>query len=153
MRSLELKIPPVAVFLVFGWLMWVIARALPAVTLSLPGTAIVAVGLSTFGAVLGISGILAFRRHETTVHPTRPDRASAVVREGVYRFTRNPMYLGLALLLLAWAAWLGNIVSVVFVPAFIAWMTRFQIRPEERAMLAKFGPAFRDYMGSVRRWM
>ena len=153
MRSLELKIPPVAVFLVFGGLMWVIASALPAVTLSVPGAAIVAAVLAAIGAALGISGILAFRHHGTTVHPTYPDKASAVVSEGVYRFTRNPMYLGLAMLLLAWAAWLGNLVSAVFVPSFIAWMTRFQIRPEERALLEKFGPAFRDYTESVRRWM
>jgi protein-S-isoprenylcysteine O-methyltransferase Ste14 len=153
MHRLELKIPPVAVFLVFVALMWAIARALPAAALPVPAARIVAAVLATAGVALGVAGILAFRRHGTTVHPVHPHKASAIVSEGVYRYTRNPMYLGLALFLLAWAVWLGNFVSVACVPVFIAYMTRFQIRPEEHALLTKFGPDFRHYMESVRRWI
>jgi protein-S-isoprenylcysteine O-methyltransferase Ste14 len=153
MNRLELKIPPVAVFVAFGALMWAIARALPQATLPVPGAAALAATLSALGAALAVAGILAFRRQDTTVHPIHPHKASAIVSEGIYRYTRNPMYLGLALFLLAWAAWLGNLVSFTGVPAFVAYMTRFQIRPEERALLAKFGPAFSDYMQTVRRWM
>ncbi len=153
MSSLELKIPPVAVFLVFGALTGVLAAKTPQASFSLPGAAAVAALLAALGAALCVAGVLAFRRHGTTVHPFHPDKSSAIVSEGVYRYTRNPMYLGLALLLLAWAAWLGNIASLVCVPAFTAYMTRFQIQPEERALLAKFGPAYSDYMNSVRRWI
>lgn len=153
MDNLELKIPPVAVFLACGALMWAIARALPELALPVPGAAMVAAVLAGIGATLGVAGILAFRRHGTTVHPIHPDKASAIVSEGIYRYTRNPMYLGLALILLAWGAWLRNPVCFACVPAFIAYMTRFQIRPEERALLAKFGSAFGDYMRSVRRWI
>ena len=153
MQSLELKIPPVAVFLVFGALIWVIDRAVPAAAFTLPGAAIIAAALAGVGAFFGVAGILAFRRQGTTVHPIHPDRASAVVTVGVYRFTRNPMYLGLALFLLAFAIRLGNLVAVAFVPAFMAYMTRFQIRPEERVLLAKFGAEFGNYMQSVRRWI
>ena len=153
MDKLELKVPPVAVFVVFGALMWGLAGALPGLFFPVPGAAIIAAVLASIGAALGVAGLLAFRRHGTTVHPIHPDKASAIVSEGVYRHTRNPMYLGLALFLLAWGAWLSNLVSLAGVPAFIAYMTRFQIRPEEQALLAKFGPAFGDYMQSARRWL
>jgi len=153
MRRLELKIPPVAVFLVAGALMWAVARALPKLVLPVPGAAMVATVLAAIGVALGVAGIIAFRRQGTTVHPVHPHKASAVVSEGVYRYTRNPMYLGLALFLLAWAVWLGNLVSLACVPAFIAYITRFQIRPEERALLEKFGPDFGRYMESVSRWL
>lgn len=153
MRYLELKLPPVAVFLVFGALMWALAEMMPQASLRVPGAAIITAILAVSGAATAVMGILAFRRHETTVHPIHPDRASTIVSEGVYRYTRNPMYLGLALFLLAWAAWLGNLVSLALVPAFVGYMTRFQVQPEERALLAKFGSAFSDYMQTVRRWI
>jgi protein-S-isoprenylcysteine O-methyltransferase Ste14 len=153
MHRLELKIPPVAVFVVAGALMWAFARALPELALPVPGAAIVAAVVAAIGVALGVAGIIAFRREGTTVHPVHPEKASAVVSEGVYRYTRNPMYLGLALLLLAWAVWLGNLVAIACVPPFIAYMTRFQIQPEERALLEKFGPDFGRYMESVRRWL
>ncbi len=153
MHGLELKIPPVVVFLVCGALMWVLADRIPQAGLAPPGAPVVAGALAMLGAALGIAGILAFRRRGTTVHPVHPEKASAVVSEGVYRFTRNPMYLGLALFLLAWATWLGNLVALAGVPAFMAYMTRFQIRAEERALLAKFGTEFESYMNTVRRWI
>ncbi len=153
MHGLELKIPPVAVFLVCGALMWALADRIPQAAFALPGARVVAAVLTTVGATLGLAGILAFRRHGTTVHPVHPDRASAIVSEGIYRYTRNPMYLGLALFLLAWSAWLGNFLALACVPAFMAYMTRFQIRPEERALLAKFGTEFANYMNAVRRWI
>ena len=153
MQRLELKVPPVAVFLIFGALMWAAAKYLPSASFSLPGAIMIAVTLGATGAVLGVMGILAFRRHKTTVHPNYPEKSSAIVTEGIYRRTRNPMYLGLALILTAWATRLGNPVSLLGVPAFVAYITRFQIMPEERALLSRFGTPFRDYMDSVRRWM
>ena len=153
MQRLELKVPPVAVFLFFGALMWAAARFLPRVALSFPGAVPIAVTLGATGAVLGIMGVLAFRRNKTTVHPSYPEKSSAIVSEGIYRHTRNPMYLGLALILAAWGIRLGNFVSLLGVPVFIGYITRFQIIPEERALLARFGAPFREYMESVRRWM
>ena len=111
------------------------------------------VPLLVAGGVAGIGGVLAFRRHETTVDPTRPHKASALVVASVYRHTRNPMYLGLALVLAAWAMYLANLVALLVLPAFIAYMTRFQIKPEEEALLDKFGAEFALYMSRVRRWL
>lgn len=79
--------------------------------------------------------------------------SSALVRNGVYRFTRNPMYLGFLLVLAAWAAFLSSLMSVLALPCFIAYINKYQIEPEERALLAKFGAEFEQYAAAVRRWI
>jgi protein-S-isoprenylcysteine O-methyltransferase Ste14 len=84
----------------------------------------------------------------------QPAQAASMVTSGVYRFTRNPMYLGMFCLLAAWAAWLGRLAPLLAgLPAFVLYMNRFQIRPEERALEQRFGAAFREYAARVRRWI
>jgi protein-S-isoprenylcysteine O-methyltransferase Ste14 len=82
-----------------------------------------------------------------------PGAAGTVVSHGVYRFTRNPMYLGFLVALAGWAAHLSNAAAALLLPAFVFYMTQFQIKPEERALAAKFGPRFTQYMSRVRRWV
>ncbi len=153
MKALELKLPPVAVVLIIGVLMWSIARYLPIAPVLIAGKAIIAAVVALAGIALGVMGILIFRRAETTVHPSVPDKASAIVNSGVYRFSRNPMYLGLALILTGWAVFLGDAGNVILIAVFVAYMTQFQIKPEERVLEAKFGAAYSDYKSSVRRWL
>jgi protein-S-isoprenylcysteine O-methyltransferase Ste14 len=150
--ALELKIPPVGVFLLAGLAMWGISKSLPAATVGFPGQLAVAGALFIAGGVVGIGSVVAFRRRQTTVDPTEPHKASTLVTTGYYQYSRNPMYLGLALVLAAWATYLANPVSVLMLPAFIAYMTRFQIKPEERALLDRFGADFALYASRVRRW-
>lgn len=153
MQRLELKIPPVAVFLLIGAAMWQAAKRLPQADFAVPGAPLIAGALALAGAWLGLKAILDFRRKRTTVHPHYPEKASAIVDDGIYRYTRNPMYLGLAVFLLAWSVRLGNLASLAGLPLFIAYMTRFQVKPEERALLTKFGDPYRAYMAAVRRWI
>ncbi len=153
MRALELKIPPVGLFLLAGAAMWFAARYVPAADFPLPGRLLFVAVLLVAAGFVAIAGILAFRRQQTTVDPMRPDKASALVVAGIYRRTRNPMYLGLVLMLLAWSAYLTSIAALLLVPAFVAYMNRFQIRPEERTLLDKFGDAYAQYMREVRRWL
>ena len=153
MQQLELKIPPVAVFFLAGLLMKAIEVKLPMLTFETPGASAIAAFLAAVGIAIAGAGILAFRRHETTVLPHAPDRASAVVKDGIFRYTRNPMYLGLGCLLLAWAVKLGNVAALAGVVLFVSYMTRFQIVPEERALAAKFGAPFEAYLKTVRRWL
>jgi protein-S-isoprenylcysteine O-methyltransferase Ste14 len=100
-----------------------------------------------------LAGLAAFRRARTTVNPLQPDRASALVSAGIYRYTRNPMYLALAMALLAWGLWLGHAVAPCGVAIFVAWMNRYQIAPEERALAGLFGAEFERYRREVRRWL
>lgn len=105
------------------------------------------------GAALGVAGIWAFVRAKTTADPRRPHRATTLVTSGIYRYTRNPMYLGILLILAGWALYLGNLLSGLFLVVFVAYMTRYQIIPEERLLLENFGDEFNNYRAAVRRWV
>lgn len=153
MRALELKVPPVALVLLAGAGMFLVARYAPAFAWAVPGREVLAGLLFASGVVIAVAGVLAFRRMHTTVNPTRPETSSAVVSTGIYGITRNPMYLGMLLVLAAWAVWLGSVLALLFLPLFVAWMTRFQIVPEERALSDRFGPVYAEYRRSVRRWI
>jgi len=151
--SLELKIPPLIVALILGVLMWLIAAVTPGLTAALPYRSVVAGAVLLAGVGVALAGVVEFRRAHTTVDPTRPDHASAVVTGGIYSLTRNPMYVGFLLLLAAWAAWLGNLPACLALPAFVKYMNRFQIAPEERFLSGKFGTPYDDYLRRVRRWL
>ena len=97
--------------------------------------------------------MLGFRRAKTTVNPLKPDAASALVVRGVYRWTRNPMYLAMLLLLIAWVCIVSNWAALAMLPLFVAYLNRFQIGPEERALQARFGAEFESYRRQVRRWL
>ena len=89
----------------------------------------------------------------TTINPLRPHNASAIVSHGIYRYTRNPMYVGLLMFLTAWAVWLSNLLAFAVLPVFVACLTRLQIIPEERILTEKFGETYTRYAQNVRRWI
>jgi protein-S-isoprenylcysteine O-methyltransferase Ste14 len=151
MRALELRIPPLLLVLIVAMGMAVSAFVVPA-ALVVPARQAVATGLAVAGALFALAGVLAFRRHRTTVNPMTPGKSSALVATGIYRFSRNPMYLGFLLLLGGWGAYLANAVALLWLPAFVVYMNRFQIQPEERALTQSFGEQYLAYCRSVRRW-
>jgi len=132
-------------------LMWLIALPFPALDLGLPA----AVGAPFLAAALtvGAAAIYGFRKAKTTINPMTPEASSALVSGGVYRFTRNPMYLAMLLVLLGWACVVSNAAALVMLPVFVAYLNRFQIRPEEQALQARFGAGFESYRKRVRRWL
>lgn len=153
MKFLELKLPPVAVVLLCGAAMWFVADRFPKPGLGFPGQRIVVAAVFIVGLAVGIRGVYVFRRHATTVNPTTPEKVSTVVTSDVFSRTRNPMYLGLVLVLVAWTIFLGSLSAGLGVPVFIAYMSRFQIVPEERALARMFGAPYDDYRRKVRRWI
>jgi protein-S-isoprenylcysteine O-methyltransferase Ste14 len=153
MQWLELKIPPLLVWLVTAGAMFGMAYFAPRFSYTLAGSSAIALALVALGAGLAFAGVIAFRDKRTTVNPLTPSASSSVVSGGVYRVSRNPMYLGFLLALAGWAVYLSNAGAALLLPAFIAYMTQFQIKPEERALLAKFGSEFAQYMSRVRRWL
>jgi protein-S-isoprenylcysteine O-methyltransferase Ste14 len=152
-ERLELRLPPVALALICLAAMWGISCMLPSLDVDLPCRGLVSAVLGTLGVAIGLAGVLAFRRSRTTVDPTHPGRASALVGSGIYRVTRNPMYVALALGLAAAGIWFSNVPAMLVVPIFIAWITRLQIIPEERALRARFGAGYEHYAARVRRWL
>jgi protein-S-isoprenylcysteine O-methyltransferase Ste14 len=152
--SLELRVPPVAVALVAALCMWLLSRWTPGgLEWGKPWRLRTAVLLLAAGILVAVAGVVEFRRARTTVNPTKPQASSSMVRSGIYRHTRNPMYLGMLLMLAAWAAWLANPVALVVLPAFLLYINRFQIEPEERILARLFAGEFDTYRQSVRRWL
>jgi protein-S-isoprenylcysteine O-methyltransferase Ste14 len=154
MRFLELRIPPPLVGLVIAAVMWVIASTLPPLSplpasLRLP----TAITFALAGVAIGLSGVVSFRRAQTTVNPLKPETSTSLVSTGIYKFTRNPMYLGMLAVLLAWAAYLPSVLALIGPAAFALYITRFQIVPEEKVLHSLFGAAFVEYRQKVRRWL
>ena len=129
------------------------AWAAPMLQVGFRWATLTAILVAAAGAAIAIAGVIQFARARTTVNPLQPDAASSLVSGGVYRWTRNPMYLGMALVLLGWATYLSSIAALAVLPLFIVYITRFQIAPEERALEARFGAEFARYRKAVRRWL
>ena len=153
MKFLELKIPPPAVGLLMAALMWWIST----VTTPLDTPPVMRISSSIVIALIGgafdLAGLMAFLRLKTTVNPLKPEKTAALVSDGIYRVTRNPMYVGMLLFLIAWAVFLAAPLTLAGPLLFFSWINRFQITPEERMLAAKFGEAFEAYRRRVRRWL
>lgn len=153
MPNLDRKIPPLVVVALLAALMWSISGIGPQFAIPAQGRSLLAGLLAIAGVAVVLLGVLAFRAARTTTNPIQPELASSLVTGGVYRVTRNPMYLGMALLLSGWAMWLSALLPWAGPVLFVLYITRFQIRPEERALKDIFGEAYSRYAGHVRRWL
>ncbi|MEM7564642.1 MAG: isoprenylcysteine carboxylmethyltransferase family protein [Pseudomonadota bacterium] len=154
MSNLELKIHPPIILLISGVLAWIVAEISPGASISTSG---IQTGLCLLfvsgGLLLALAAVFGFHRVKTTIHPTHPNETSTLVTGGVYRHSRNPMYLGLLLILFGWMVMLGNLFSLIALVFFVWYLTRFQIRPEERILASKFGSEYAAYCSQVRRWI
>ena len=153
MSKLELKIPPLAVFLLFGAAMWVSDLLTPGYEFNALFRGVCIALLLFASAVFGIGGLYGFRQAETTVNPLDPERSTSLVTGGVYRLSRNPMYLALLLALAAWGLLLSNFYALAISGLFVPYMNRFQVLAEERAMEQLYGETFAAYREKVRRWI
>ena len=152
-NGLASKIPPLAIVVIVAAIMWAASSATPAFDFFLPARSLLPVSLALIGAVTCLSGVVSFRRAKTTVNPLNIDSTSSLVVSGIYKYTRNPMYLGFVLVLLGWAAFLSNLAAFVLLPAFVLYISRFQIRPEERVLASLFPDEYPAYRAKVRRWV
>lgn len=133
--------------------MALLARTCPECSFTLPGRTGLTIVLAGAGVCIAALGVGRFVRAKTTVDPLDPQRASTLVTTGIYRLTRNPMYLGLLLVLAAWAVYLAHPLPWVVLPLFILLLNRVQIAPEEAALTQLFGDEYRAYQKRVRRWL
>jgi protein-S-isoprenylcysteine O-methyltransferase Ste14 len=151
---MNIKIPPPIQTLIAAFLMWVIDLLVPMSFVfdkSLSGL-FVAI-LAVLACFLLLPALISFWKSNTTVNPLQPEKATSLVIEGVYRFTRNPMYLGMALILCAWGVYLANPFGLVVLFLYVFVMNAIQIKPEERALLKLFGDEYQSYCERVRRWI
>ncbi len=155
MLRLETTVPPLIWMMLAMLVSWLISRlSLDEWWIAGSGSDIVATIAGVAGIAIAVAGVVAFRQSSTTVNPHDIESASALVSNGPYRFTRNPMYLGMALLIAAWSLGVGTLVGLVAGEVlFVAVMTRLQIQPEERMLSAKFGVVYDQYCTRARRWL
>ena len=149
---MKLKVPPIFVFLAFGALMYLLDRFLPVGYFDFFGRRYLVKVLLIIAVCIGIISLFQFFKSKTTVDPTNPSKASKLVSSGLYQYSRNPMYLGMLLMLLAWGLWLGNAFNVLLAAGFVAYMNKFQIIPEEEILANLFGKEYAQYCTLVRRW-
>lgn len=149
---MELKVPPVIVFIVFALAMYLLNLVLPVGFFDFFGRILLAKILVGIAVVVGCLGLVPFFVKKTTVDPTKPEKASVLITNGVYKFSRNPMYFSLLVVLLALGILLGNAFNTLVAAGFVGYMNRFQIIPEERMLLEKFGKPYKEYLTRTRRW-
>ena len=157
MRWLEHRIPPPVIDLAGIGLMWWLARLFPSAQLwptgAYPFGVGAAIGLALAGGCIALAGVVEFRRARTTVNPLAPQRASTLVQTGIFGITRNPMYLGMLIVLAGWAVWLGSAAALLGLPLSVLLLNGLQIGPEERILRERFGQDYVDYTARVRRWL
>ncbi len=151
--TLELKIPPLLLTIICAALMGFVALVTPEFPVLDGVSGILSTTFLLAGALFAVLGVLAFSKADTTVNPTRPEASSVLVTWGVYRYTRNPMYVGFLFMLVGWGLYLSNAYALVFTAGFVGYMNRFQIQPEEKALESIFGAEFLAYKNRVRRWL
>lgn len=153
MSTLELKIPPLLLVLIFATLMWITPLYWQFNLLQESVTLVLFTCFVVIGLFIILIGVLTFKKCQTTVNPTKPEMTSSLVKVGIYTITRNPMYLGMTSCLVGWGFYLANPITVCYILGFIFYLNRFQIAPEEKTLTIIFKQEFIDYCTKVRRWI
>ncbi len=150
---MKLKIPPPLVGLFLGLLMWSLAKqtSFGSIEFGLSGS--LSLVILFVGLAIDVAAVIPFFMAKTTINPMKPNRASRLVNTGIYKYSRNPMYLGTLVLLIALMIWLGNAINVIFLGVFVWYITMFQIKPEEKVLEELFGEKYLSYKTEVRRWI
>ena len=153
MASLELKIIPPLQVIILGFVSWWLHRHSDFGHVHFGFEYVLSRGLLLLALAIAAGSIYQFWRHNTTVNPTRLSETRSLIKSGLFSLSRNPIYVADAVVLVAWSVYLGFWPALVSVPIFMAYVTRFQIVPEERVLIQKFGDEYSEYCRRVRRWI
>lgn len=149
---MALKLPPALVFVLFGGFMYLLATFLPVGYYDFLGRSLLIKILTGSAILIASISLFQFYRKKTSLDPKDLTKTSKLVTGGLYNYSRNPMYLAMLLLLLAWGLWLGNAFNTLLAAGFVAYMNAFQIEHEEAALKKQFGKEYEQYCRMVRRW-
>ena len=153
MSNFSLKIPPVAQGIIALICIWLLNRYMPIFYFDIAFKGTVAVAIICIGGLVGVLAVAAFIRMRTTLDPRYPPKANKLVVVGIYKYSRNPMYLAIVFILLGITVYLGAFSSLFVIIAFVVYINRFQIVPEEQMLEQKFGNKYLQYTKHVRRWI
>ena len=149
--DLKNKIPPPIVTLVFAALIYLSADLLP--HLMFEGQTFLSSIIAIFGLIILLLAVKEFVQFKTTINPLKPETSSVLVTSGIFKLSRNPMYLGMLLLIIGLWIKTGAVLGFILVASFIAYLNYFQIFPEEQAMKGLFSDKYKTYCQQVRRWL
>ena len=144
--------PPVA-FAIVAVAMWWIGRSVEFGRTSFAYQALIGIALIVLGVGIVAVSIRLFVVAGTTPNPMQPKNATQLVTSGAYSLSRNPMYVGDTVMLAGIAVWIGSVLNLVLIAAFVWTIDRFQIAAEEKALAEVFGNRYVAYRGKVRRWL
>ena len=148
---METKIPPPLVTLIFGMSIYFSREMFPAIEIQY--SLYLGIFLLLSGFFILVSAVRLFRKDKTTVNPLSPEQATKLVMDGIFKYSRNPMYLGMAIVLSSIAVFFNLLGGIILIALFCAYITKFQIIPEERAMRDLFSDDFDKYIKETRRWV
>lgn len=149
---MRLRLPPPLILLLTLIGMYCLADVWPLYTFEFMGRQHAALLFCFLGALLGLAAVVSFSRAQTTIDPRDPSKTSVLVTTGIYRFSRNPMYLGLLCFLCAAFIYFAALSALLMLVFFVVYMNLFQIAAEEAVLQAMFGERYEDYCRHVRRW-
>jgi protein-S-isoprenylcysteine O-methyltransferase Ste14 len=150
---MKLKIPPALQIAFFALIVWLINNLTEIKHLDFEFQKELSWLIFSFGSLIGIIAVFAFRKAQTTVDPRTPDKASKLVIQGIYKVSRNPMYLGMFFILLAFIIRIGNLYTLPVLIIYVWYITKYQIKPEESSLKELFGDEYYNYSKNVRRWI
>jgi len=150
---MKLKVPPVVVVAITAFSMRAIDKYLSVELLTFSAPKWIIILTSIFGFLCILLGIIQFTIKKTTVNPHKPEESTSLVSSGIYNISRNPMYLGMLILLVFYGLFLGDGLAFLALPLFVWYMNSFQIQPEEEMMIQIFGEEYKEYQKKVRRWI
>ncbi|MCL6265607.1 methyltransferase family protein [Flagellimonas myxillae] len=149
---MKMKILPPLVMVIFGLLMYVLHRFLPVGQFEFFGRKELSIGLFGLALLVIFMALFQFVRAKTTTNPINLTKSSSLVTNGIFKYSRNPMYLGMLIILLGFGLKLGNAFNTLLAAGFVYYMNHFQIKKEEEALSELFGTAYRNYCKATRRW-
>lgn len=150
---MEQKILPVFQVAIALLFIGLINHYFPAFNYNLPLRGVITASLMLISILVAFTAVYSFSQHRTTVNPNKPEATSVIINTGIYAYSRNPMYLALAIFLLSMALFCENILSLLPIPLFTWFIAKYQIVPEERALTEKFDDTYKNYLAEVRRWI
>ncbi|MDX1738606.1 MAG: isoprenylcysteine carboxylmethyltransferase family protein [Alphaproteobacteria bacterium] len=153
MKWLELKIPPLLVMFIFLVDLVFVAWLYPDTSFAFPRHDVAGVLIAVVGLAICLISIRQFKQAETTANPMKPDQSRALITSGIFAYSRNPIYLGMLVFLCGWVVFFANAITLMHPILFVFYLTFFQIKPEERALLSNFGEDYLLYMTRTRRWI
>jgi len=132
--------------------MWCISLVAPTIEVNTMARGMISLVILVFG-IFCLARVVSIKKAKTTINPLEPEAATSLVSSGIYKITRNPMYVGFALGLVAWSVYLSSPIAFIGILAFIWFIARFQIVPVERALTEIFSLEYIEYQETVRRWL